>query len=168
MSNEVKMKKSGIHKQLQHKMILYLDGDLEEAEAEKVRSHVNSCPACFQMLEDYRRWWKNEPLSEKAVPSQKLWHNIQARLAAMGKPRPLRFKLNEWIHCYAFPVFISVMISLAVAAGAVIGSTSRQLSNELPPAAAAEEFKLSLFDIAPPGSLAEIFDSPVQPGPSRK
>lgn len=167
------MKKSGIHKQIQRKMLLYLDGDLREAEAELVRSHADACPVCSQMLENYRRLWKHPYESKEAVPSQKLWNHIQARLNEMEDTRPFFLQLRGFIHRYAFPVFMAVMVSLAVAAGAVIGSSGRQLSFKsssglIRDGNIAEELQLGLFDIAPPGSLTEIFDGTGQSGPAGK
>jgi anti-sigma factor RsiW len=174
VSKEVKMKKSNIHKQIQEKMILYLDGDLDKAEAEKVRSHADRCPECARVLENCRRLWTQESFEEEAVPSQRLWNNIEARLDETRQPRAFFFKLDEWVHRFAFPVAMAVLISLAAAAGVVIGSSGGQPSAEsiagLNPSAAAadEEFKLGLFDISPPGSLTGIFGGRAESGPSQE
>lgn len=167
------MKNSNSHKQIQEKMLLYLDGDLEKAEAQKVRIHVDRCPECARILENSKRLWTQAPFEVKAVPSQRLWNNIQARLEDAGQPRRFFFKPAEWVQRFAFPVTMAVLISLAAAAGAVIGSSGRQPAAETAaalksPVAAAEEFKLGLFDISLPGSLIEILDEPDQHGPSRK
>lgn len=157
------MKKSNTHKQIQEKIILYLDGDLGKAEAEKVRSHAERCPECSRVLENCRRLWTQTSFEKEAVPSQRLWNNIEVRLDETRQPRAFFFKLDELVHRFAFPVVMAVLISLAAAAGVVIGSSGGQPSAEsiagLRPSAAAadEEFKLGLFDISPPGSLTEIF-----------
>lgn len=70
-------------------MLLCLDGDLGEAEAKLVRSHADACPACSQMLKNYRQLWKHSSESKEAVPSQKLWNHIQARLNETEDTRPL-------------------------------------------------------------------------------
>jgi len=169
VSNEVKMKKSNIHKQIQENMLLYLDGDLEEAEAKKVQSHVAICPHCSRMLEDYRQLWKDPSLEQISVPSQRLWNNIWARICERGKSGLFLWKLGQLARTYAFPVFMAVMISLAAAAGAFIGLSGGRLPDQSsawlgPSSTMAEELKLGLFDIAPTGSLTEIFSSLVTPG----
>lgn len=167
------MKKPDIHQKIQKKMLLYLDGDLEEAEAKKVHNHIKSCPACSRRLEIYMRLWRDAPASEKPAPSQRLWNNIQARLDEVKEPRTFSFQLREIISRYAYPLFMVIMVCLAVAAGAAIGSFGRQSSLETSAdfsqsGAISKELELGLFDIAPPGSITEIFDGAVQNGRSRK
>ncbi len=167
------MKKSNIHKQIQANMLLYLDGDLGKAESEKVRGHAARCPECARILENCRRLWTRESLEEETVPSQRLWNNIEARLDETRQPRAFFFKLDELAHRYAFPAVMAVLIFLAAAAGAVIGSSGERPSTESiaglrRSAAADEEFKLGLFDISPPGSLTEIFGGGTENGPSQE
>ncbi len=167
------MRKSNIHKRIQERMLLYLDGELEKGDEKKVRNHLSGCPECSRRLEIYRRLWKDVSGSKEDVPSQRLWNHIQARLGEIEKPRLFFSQWKEVITRYAFPVFMAVTVSLAVAAGAAIGSSGRpfffESSADLRPhGAIEEEFGLNLFDIAPPGSLTEIFDGTGQTGPSRK
>lgn len=155
------MKKDGLHKKIQRKMLLYLDHELPEKERELVHNHVKGCSDCSRMLEFYERLWKKLPSAEK-VPPPYLWEKLRNRLAGIERSSPFSFRMQQFLRRYAFSAFLAVLISFAVAAGAFIGSPSGPPSFESAASirqtsSPAEEFELGRFDIIPPGSVAEIF-----------
>lgn len=156
------MKKDGVHKKIQKKLLLYLDHELSEKERELVNNHLQNCPVCSRRLEIYDRLWKEETHREGIAPPPYLWTKLQSRLAGIEKSNLLFFRVKLSIRRYASSAFLVVLLLLSVAAGAFIGSPSgpkyfeavasiRQTGDQ------AEEFELDRFDIIPPGSLEEIF-----------
>ena len=159
------MKKDGIHKKIQRKLLLYLDHELSEKERELVHNHLQNCPVCSRMREIYVRLWKEETHREGVAPPPYLWTKLQNRLAGIEKSNPLFFRVKLFIRRYAPSALLVVLLLLSVAVGAFIGSPSgpeyfeavasiRQTGDQ------AEEFELDRFDIIPPGSLEEIFYEP--------
>ena len=162
MSKGVKMKKNGLHKKIQRKMLLYLDHELPEKERELVRNHLQNCPYCSRVLEVYERLWKKVSRREEVQPPPYLWEKIRNRLAGIERSSPFSFRLQQFLRRYAFSAFLAILISFAVATGAFIGSPSNPPSFESAASirqtsGPAEEFELDRFDIIPPGSVAEIF-----------
>jgi predicted anti-sigma-YlaC factor YlaD len=157
------MKKDGLHKKIQRKMLLYLDHELPGKERDLVHDHMRGCSDCSGMLEFYERLWKKLPSAEKVPPPPYLWRKLQNRLDGIGKSHLFSLRLRLFIRRYANAAVFTALFSLAVAAGAVIGSPPSRPSFE---SAASirqavdltEEFELDRFSIIPPGSLAGIFN----------
>lgn len=156
------MKKDGIHKKIQRKMLLYLDHELPEKEREMVRRHLQNCSYCSRVLEYYERIWKKLSPGEKIPPSPHLWGKLQNRLAGREEAHLFSLRLKLFVRRYAYSGILTAAFSLAVAAGVIIGAPSsapsvvstafnRQIVG------LTEEFELDRFSIAPPGSLAGIF-----------
>ena len=159
------MKKDGVHKKIQKKLLLYLDHELSEKERELVHNHLQNCPVCSRMLEIYDRLWKEETHREGVAPPPYLWTKLQNRLAGIEKSSLLFFRVKLFIRRYAFSAFSVILLLLSVVAGAFIGSPSGPESFESAfsihrAGDVKEEFKLDRFDIIPPGSLVEIFYEP--------
>ena len=159
------MKKDGVHKKIQKKLLLYLDHELSEKERAPVNNHLQNCPVCSRMLEIYDRIWKEEPHGEGVSPPPYLWTKLQNRLAGIEKSSLLFFRVKLFVRRYGPSALLVVLLLLSVAAGAFIGSPSgpdffkavvsiRQTDDQ------AEVFELDRFDIIPPGSLEEIFYDP--------
>jgi len=159
------MKKDGVHKKIQKKLLLYLDHELSEKERELVHNHLQNCPVCSRMLEIYDRLWKEETHREGVAPPPYLWTKLQNRLAGIEKSSLFFFRMKLFIRRYASSAFLVVLLLLSVAAGAFIGSPSgpeffEAVASIRQTGDPAEEFELDRFDIIPPGSLAEIFFEP--------
>jgi anti-sigma factor RsiW len=68
----------------------FLDGELSPAESERVRYHLNTCPACAGELQSLRaaaRFVRSHQRELEVNPET--WRLVQSRITALPQPRPL-------------------------------------------------------------------------------
>lgn len=101
----------------------YIDGELDGKKASLLKDHLQVCPECRKLFEDFEQIaHKAKGLAERA-PSGQVWYRIQARLRETNqeKVRPVRIQKERFL---LFPARLRYAVSAAllfllVAAGAV-------------------------------------------------
>jgi anti-sigma factor RsiW len=65
----------------------YLDGELTQAEREALETHLVSCDACAETLDDLREVVSRAHALEDAPPAEDLWPGIESRIAGRAPAR---------------------------------------------------------------------------------
>lgn len=99
-------------KKMEPLLALYVEGDLGETEAEKVRSHLRNCPACGRLLKEYQRsetTFKNLHRSALAmINPPKLSPKVLAKISPV-RPRRL---VTLWRYWLAAGIAAAVILGL--------------------------------------------------------
>lgn len=154
------------HKKIQKKFLLYIDGDLSEAEKLLIDQHLNECTSCKRRFEELAKIWNKDKILEKPLPSQALWFDLKDRIEKERlKKAPTTIKISN-VKLILNTAFTFVVIVFAVFIGSKLGSELTPMgSTENGTYAYSEniqdEFGMSYFDAVPPNSLAkDIFIPP--------
>lgn len=97
-------------------LVAFLDGALSVENARGVEKHLERCPSCREVLEDFRRTGQLLNQWTEVAPSPGFESRVLTRIRASGSPRPVSRefgKLNRWI-------FGSPLRWAAVATGIVL------------------------------------------------
>lgn len=146
------------HKDIQERMLLYLDGDLPESEDQAIRDHLLHCTLCSRQLKLLAAAWRSEDTSERAQPPPYLWSRIERRMREHEEEQIALPDWREIMKRYVLRPLPALAAVAAVVMGIYIGSLStgseswrsRIADQRFEPA---EEFGLDQFDLVPPGSL---------------
>lgn len=67
----------------------YVDGDLDERRAAELEKHMDACPDCREVLEDFRRIVKEARSLKTVIPAEAVWVRISRGLdgARIKEPR---------------------------------------------------------------------------------
>ncbi len=103
----------------------YIDGSLQDRKSAYVEQHLEVCPDCKHLLEDFRTIIEDSKKLEKLVPSDQTWLKVKAGLKT-EKQRVLAFKPRK--RAWSGLIFsrpklkfaLSSLIILAFVVGAVI------------------------------------------------
>ncbi len=143
---------------LTEKVSLWIDGELEADEAERLAQHAAACPVCGSAREDFLRL-------RRQVKAYEFTPDLEARqraLAQILKPAPVPL----WRRRLAVPVpvFAATVLLIAVAGWAIFTRLAPKpspavLQPNAPARASQNHFDLSRFDH---GERAEIYTAPRQ------
>lgn len=154
------------HKKIQKKFLLYIDGDLSEAEKLLIDQHLDECGDCKRHFEDLANIWNEERILESPLPSQALWYDLKDRIEKERlKKAPITIMISN-AKMLLNTAFTVVVIVFAVFVGSKLGSELTSKGSTESGAYAyskniKDEFGMSYFDSVPPNSLAkDIFIPP--------
>jgi len=115
---------------IRRKLGAYLDGELPERKAEKIRKHLAECSSCtwelksFHKIDELGRWTAE---AESAQPPEDYWENYQANLHARLEQEKVHrgagissFLSRCWNFSLAFAVYWSGKMAPGLAAAVVI------------------------------------------------
>jgi hypothetical protein len=112
----------------------YIDGDLDAGRVSSLEKHLDACPDCRKLLEDFQKIKQRAKNLTKADPSGQLWFRIESRLKTKSQyPEKLsreRFLLFPARLRYAVGAALLVFI---VAGSVVIGLRIWDRKNTLNP-----------------------------------
>lgn len=154
------------HNNIQKKFLLYIDGDLSEAEKLLIDQHLNDCGDCKRHFEELANIWNEERKLEQPLPSPILWYNLKDRMEKeTAKQVPVRaifgsVKLILNTAITVVVVFFAVFIGSKLG-GELISKSSAENGTYAYSEKIQDEFGMSYFDAVPPNSLAkDIFIPP--------
>ena len=151
------------HAEIRKDLLSFLDNELSEKRCEAVRLHLSQCRECSRYMEILAKAWNAESVERPPVPFSLSWESLIRRIQEHeGKSwiehaRGFRFRALVARRLIAFPIALSAAIVVGIFIGTptVIGTTP---ASETMPALSGGKtgaFGLELFDVLPPGSLAE-------------
>lgn len=87
-------------KKMESSLALYVEGDLGEAEAERVKSHLRNCPECRSLLKEYEKSETTLKDLHQSALSQinppEIAPKVLARISAV-RPRHLVIDWHYWL-----------------------------------------------------------------------
>jgi predicted anti-sigma-YlaC factor YlaD len=111
-----------IHKTIQKKLILYLDGNLSGHEKVIVEEHLSKCRLCEKEIQSLSAIWKNENALERITPSDYLWTRLEVRLNKINQDT--HHSLFDKLIPAARLSIIAALILIAIFVGNYIGKVS--------------------------------------------
>jgi len=164
-SNGVKMKKD-VHAEIRKDLLSFLAGELPEKRRETVRLHLSQCPECSRYLKILAKAWNAESVERPPVPLSLSWESLIQRIQEherkswIGHARGFRFRplsARRLVASVAFPIalFLAIAIGIYIGTPTVTGTTSTTETLQALSGGKIEAFGLELFNVLPPGSLAE-------------
>lgn len=148
------------HKEVQEKLLLYLDNELADKEMKQVSEHLSACPECSRERDLLASVWNTEDVRQKEALSPFVWTRLEACIKeydqTSGRKRSLK-KIMRYVSIHPIGAAASV---IAVAFGIYIGTAAfhEQASKyriQSSSYTVTDELKLNLFDLVPydtPGS----------------
>jgi len=119
----------------------YIDGDLDSGKIPSLTKHLDACPDCQKLLEDFQQIKQKAKRLKKTEPSGQTWFRIQARVkektqASIPEPRvrflyfPARLRFTVSAALLLLIVVGAVMIGLRVLnpEGAIDGINNQELA----------------------------------------
>jgi anti-sigma factor RsiW len=96
----------------------YIDGDLDAGKVSSLERHLDACPDCRKLLEDFQNIKQKAKNLAKAEPSDQLWFRVKSALEAKTQYRetPLRARF------LFFPARLRYAVSAALLMFVVVGS----------------------------------------------
>ncbi len=148
-----------IHKTIQNKLILYLDGNLPERETAIVKEHLFECQSCQKEIKALSAIWKNENALEIITPSDYLWTKLEARLNELNEEAP--YLLIDKLVPAARLSIMAALVLAAIFVGSYIGNVSNDVKNYDLKNAPGEYFwniyNLDFFEPIPTESIGKAF-----------
>jgi predicted anti-sigma-YlaC factor YlaD len=148
------------HKKIQKRFLLYIDGDLPEAEKLLIDQHLNECSICKKHFEGLANIWNEERTLEQPLPSPALWYKLKNTLEKeIEKPNPLRALVGNARLLINTAMTVGVVV-VAIFIGSRLGSLlSPQNTSQSVTYAQSEnnrdDFGMSYFDAVPPNSITK-------------
>lgn len=153
------------HKQVEKRLLLYLDGDLSTREKAAVQKHLAHCSSCKKDLEELFKIWKAETDRKCEYPSPFIWTRLEARITEYERNQNLITDFFEQLSRLVRPaVTLSLFaggILLGIYFGSVPVSKSTQSVNSQSVAQERERFFNSIyldsFRDLPPESVGGVY-----------
>jgi anti-sigma factor RsiW len=145
---------------VQKKFSAYQDGELKPREQEEVSRHLQSCESCREEYENLERIWQALGGLEEIRPDPWFYRQIIRRIQE-HQGHGLLPTLQHVFQIVGAPAAASIILAVGLLAGSYLGSnlTRRDLfpSQSDPVSHSQSTFfaSMSVFDPAPPGTLAE-------------
>ncbi len=143
------------HKNIQNKLLLYIDGDLPEKDYQMVKRHISRCAQCRKHLEILSRIWTQSREPVDATPSPYLYTRIQARIADYNRKKPVERFAEGILERLAYPALATIGIAITFWLGVLMIPAPEYATGQ--PTEIKQEFGLEHFDITPPGSIGDIY-----------
>jgi anti-sigma factor RsiW len=148
-------------RRIRKRLSAYQDGELSPAERERVRAHLEGCPACREKYEELEQVWQSLGELGEIRPTPGFYSRLVERIEEQQKGG--LFERLRWA-LYPFPAALPTPAVLIV--GLLVGVYLANLlvtGNVNPlrprpgssPAAVATLASLRAFDSIPPGTLGE-------------
>lgn len=122
---------------VEHELTAYLDGELSDVEAARVRGHLTSCPDCRTTEALLRRTVTALAALPGYEPSAALRRRVLAEVEALPRPWPER--LGHWFRPGALA---PAGVALAAAAVVVVVAGQRTVAERRTELAVAEHYEL--------------------------
>ena len=146
------------HKKIQKRFLLYIDGDLPEAEKLLIEQHLTECSSCKKHFEELANIWNEERKLEPMLPPPALWYDLKNRMEEKtGNPNRAVINNAKFLLNTAFTVGVVVF---AILTGSWFGSKLNPQTGSNNNSFALmentrDEFGMSYFDVVPPNSITK-------------
>jgi predicted anti-sigma-YlaC factor YlaD len=146
------------HKKIQKKFLLYIDGDLPEAEKVLIEQHLNECSSCKKHFDALANIWNEERKLEQPLPSPTLWYNLKNRMEENTR-NPIRVVITN-AKLLLNTAFTVAVIVFAILTGSWFGSilnpqTGAKNNSYTQSENIRDDFGMSYFDVVPPNSITK-------------
>lgn len=154
------------HQKIQKKFLLYIDGDLSEAEKLLIDMHLDECGDCKRHFEELATIWNQERTLEKPMPSPALWYELKDRMEKENfKEVPALTMITNGKLLLNMVIKVTVVV-FAVFIGSMFGNAltpnnSVENLTYADPEIDRDEFGMSYFDAMPPNSIATDLLEPI-------
>jgi len=150
-------------RQVQNRLSAFQDGELKPQEREKVREHLESCPACRERYEEMEKVWQGLEDFQGIHPEPGFYEQAIKKINEshetpfpVGFQRLSQFFSSSWATC--------TFLFIGNLAGTFLGNIMMK-SDSFPfrqnriahSQAAKEAFSLRAFDPIPPGTLGDKY-----------
>ncbi|MBM3264380.1 MAG: zf-HC2 domain-containing protein [candidate division Zixibacteria bacterium] len=148
------------HRNIQNRLLLYLDDELPDRERADIACHLAQCSPCRSYLAELKRLWETEPAHR--TPPSYLWKNVQTviRGHAPGRTRPTGVgRLFPLLR----PALMTAALIVGIAIGTYIGNLPETVASSENPVVSAEAGEilnasyLENFQDIPPESVDGIY-----------
>jgi anti-sigma factor RsiW len=139
-------------------LVFWAERRLNAGDLEACRAHIQSCPACARLIGQFEAawtsWGRNEPIE---VPA-----NFPA--AVMRRVRKQRFANSRWdglfegIRWALQPAISTVLLALAIGAGAFLGNSAPSVNQPISASTVEQEY-LDVFSDAPDRSAGQFYET---------
>ena len=145
---------------IQNRLSAYQDGELIGEDRERIRTHLEGCPACRQELTELEGVWKGLENLGEIEPEPQFYGKLQKRLKEEHTP-PFLPRLQGAFHLFPNPKFLFVCLLVGLLLGTYMGNIL--MGNALWPLPRYDSgysrevtlAALDAFDPMPPGTLAQ-------------
>jgi len=153
------------HKQIEKKLVLYLDGDLSSREMATVQEHLEHCSSCKEHLDLLSEVWRAEAAVKRENPSPFLWTRLEERIEQYERNHNLFIDFFEQLVRLVRPAFTLLIlvggIFLGVYLGNMVASSNVQTAKVQSSSQDKERFFNSIyldsFRDLPPESLGGVY-----------
>ena len=145
------------HKDVEKKLLLYLDSELTNKEMKEINEHLSTCAECSRQRDLLASIWNSENVRQKPEVPPFLWTRIEASIKEYEQTFRSHILMKSIRYVSMHPVSMAASI-IAVATGIFVGTLTFHQQNMKPQIQrlspyAADEFKLNLFDLVPRNEL---------------
>jgi len=109
------------HKNIQKKLLRYIDAELPENERQEIETHLKQCEQCRKDVELLSGTWYLSQQVKVAHPSPFLWEKISNRLDVETQKNYLIYRAASFIREMAQPALTAAAVILALFIGIQIG-----------------------------------------------
>ena len=119
-----------------------------------IRDHLDSCPECASLVQQFSRAWENPAPPEDAQPSPAFFPRLIERIEAEEKPLPGRRGVLAVAWRVLRPAAVAAIFLGGIFAGLELGKRDKIIP---PPEAAFADQLLESFESIPPSSVADFY-----------
>ncbi|NOY58454.1 MAG: hypothetical protein GXO75_05920 [Calditrichaeota bacterium] len=145
------------HKEIQKKLLRYIEAELPPDERAEVQLHLERCEQCRKDVQSLSGAWNLSQSIKQVQPSPFLWNKISAQLGGKTQKGGLVNKVRVFIRQTARPALTAAIVMLGLFIGIKLGNrlmmtevSSRQAGTSLQ---LQSEFGLENFRVLSSGSL---------------
>lgn len=144
-------------KLIENNMIDFLEGTLSPELKEQISRHLEVCPACKELADNFASIWESVSEPEEIEVPSLLWASLQADLdridSAREKKSMLR-KIMPVLQPIAAAAAIVIVVLLGTSFGNIQTSTTQSTSNAVD---LWDAYGLDSFDQFPSGSMVDLY-----------
>jgi len=135
-------------------LISIAEKDVTGAAFSGIRDHLDSCPECTSLVQQFSKTWENPALPADSQPSPSFFPRLIERIEANEKPLPGRGGVLTIAWRVLRPVAIAAIFLGGIFAGHELGKRDITIP---PPEAAFAGQLLESFESIPPSSVADFY-----------
>ena len=102
-------------------LIEYIDGNLSQKQNASIKKHLEECPDCKKLLQDFKKIANNAGKLEKHSPPKETWNKIEARInLGQNESFAPELKRRSWLSIPGFRYAAAAAGIVLIIAGAMI------------------------------------------------
>ncbi len=125
-------------------LIEYIDGNLSHKQKASIKKHLEECPDCKKLLEDFKKIADNAGKLEKHSPPKETWSKIEARLnAGQNESFTPDLERRKWFSLPGFRYAAAAGIVLIIAGAMILGPQYLRKEAEFAGFSSSQEYTLA-------------------------